>query len=196
DKFNNELITDFVVANDNTVYISFMHRGISKIDPNGKLTTNNPKKNTLFGIDEVNEAFITYVLNSGKKSEKPVRIEVSTHAANLSTEIKDEYILWAQKHRAFKSMTGNIIAYINYYLIVATKDSIKVQHIPYDMLSVAEDQDGDLWIGCKNAGILVLSKKNSEEYTIRENYLQGITITSIVEDHEGGMWFTSLEKGV
>ena len=196
-KFNNQLITDFQVANDNSVYISFMQGNAAKIDPDGKLTTNTSEKKIAFCIDQVNEVFFTSNLNSGKKSKSPVRIEVSTPAFTTSTELENDSSLWSPKHRAFRSMNGTIIAHVGKYLVVVSKDkSVQVQPLPSQIFSVAEDQDGDLWVGCRNDGILLLSKKDSKGYTIREKHLEGLSITGIVQDHEGGFWLTSLQKGV
>ena len=194
-KFNNHLIADFQVADDNSVYISFVQGFAAKIDAGGKLTTNTSEKKTFFCIDQVNEAFFTSIVSPGKTAKGPARIEVRTSAFTTSAEIENKSYLRAPKHAAFRSMNGNIISHVEDYLVVINKDSVvHVQQLPFLALSVAEDQDGDLWVGCKSGGLLLLSKDNDNGYTIKENHLEGLSITSIVQDHEGGFWITSLKK--
>lgn len=194
--FNNQLITDFMIGSDNTLYISFMVAGNIKIDPAGKITIKKRMGNSVLSIEEVDSFLFTSIYNAGTIYKKEAVVEFSSAGNTYSTEIKSVHTLWSRKHRAFRSKNGDIIAHAGEYLvIVKNTKQIYIQQLPSEILSIAEDRDGDLWICYKN-GLLVLTKDSAHRYTIREHHLEGIAITSIVQDHEGGFWCTSLGKGV
>ena len=58
-----------------------------------------------------------------------------------------------------------------------------------------EDSRGDLWVGLLSRNG-VLRYKNADINKDPENHLKGETITSVYEDHEKGLWFTSEDNGV
>ena len=62
-------------------------------------------------------------------------------------------------------------------------------------ISLFEDSRHNLWTGKTKGGIYLFPKGdlNAKEFC---NYLNGETVSSITEDREGGMWFTTLESGV
>jgi ligand-binding sensor domain-containing protein len=68
-----------------------------------------------------------------------------------------------------------------------------------DILSVTLDREQNLWFGTRD-GALMLSDFVLQDTTIRyskvRKFLPGRTITSILEDHEGNHWLTSLGEGV
>lgn len=61
-----------------------------------------------------------------------------------------------------------------------------------EVLDLWEDGKGDLWVGTSRGGYWF---KNGE-FTNPLKFLQRESISGLTEDHEGGMWLTTLEHGV
>lgn len=53
--------------------------------------------------------------------------------------------------------------------------------------------DGLVWLGTHNKGVLCLDTKNNYSQT---QWLDGYSVSHISSDHEGGMWFCTLEDGL
>ncbi|HXC07197.1 MAG TPA: two-component regulator propeller domain-containing protein, partial [Bacteroidia bacterium] len=66
--------------------------------------------------------------------------------------------------------------------------------IPLIAHSIYESKDGTIWCGLHRNGIIPLTDGNTPDET--RHYLQGYSVSDILEDSEGGFWFTTLENGV
>ena len=56
------------------------------------------------------------------------------------------------------------------------------------------ENGGNLWIGLEKAGVVLMSPNLNELYSPLA--LSDKSISSITQDYEGGMWISTLEKGV
>lgn len=62
------------------------------------------------------------------------------------------------------------------------------------VISYFEDKDENIWIGLNQGGVLFYEKGNIS--LTPKKYLSKLSITSITQDHENGMWFSTIENGV
>lgn len=65
------------------------------------------------------------------------------------------------------------------------------------IISLYQSADGKIWVMLYKGGVKCFNPKailegNKEECT----YLEGLSVTSCLKDKEGGIWFSTLEKGV
>ncbi|MBL4658483.1 MAG: hypothetical protein JKX73_10815, partial [Flavobacteriales bacterium] len=77
---------------------------------------------------------------------------------------------------------------------IAPNLSVMSYLIGHDALSSLEDLDNNIWIGTYQGGVQYY--KNGLQDATPATYLAGLSITSITQDNEGGLWFTTLERGV
>ncbi len=63
------------------------------------------------------------------------------------------------------------------------------------IISLSQDRDGFYWVGYTNDGADKITKDN---FSIVDHpaILSNKSITQVLQDHEGGMWFSTLEEGV
>lgn len=63
------------------------------------------------------------------------------------------------------------------------------------IISLSQDRKGFYWVGYTNDGA---DKIKIENFTIEDHpaFLSDKSITQVLQDHEGGMWFSTLEEGV
>ena len=66
--------------------------------------------------------------------------------------------------------------------------------LSHDALSSLEDLDQNVWIGTYQGGVLFYENGLSDKSP--SIYLIGLSVTSITQDYEGGLWFTTLENGL
>lgn len=64
----------------------------------------------------------------------------------------------------------------------------------FSTASVFQDQQGMLWVGTVRDGVYKIDP--GKDYQVVGHYLQGISVTSIEEDREHGLWFSTMESGV
>lgn len=61
---------------------------------------------------------------------------------------------------------------------------------------LVKDRSGAIWVGhMKNGGVTKLVVDEAGNYSSKR-FLEGYSVTSVCEDHEGGFWFTTYEEGI
>jgi len=100
-------------------------------------------------------------------------------------------------YRTIQSLTWN-----NNLLISISRDlfSFDGQHFQKiltsksTIISLSRDKLNNVWIGYLNGGVerLHTSGEQSRPFELLAN----VSVTAVLEDHEGGMWFSTLENGV
>jgi signal transduction histidine kinase/ligand-binding sensor domain-containing protein len=63
------------------------------------------------------------------------------------------------------------------------------------IISLSQDRNGFYWVGYINHGV---DKLRQEDFTVVDHpaILSNNSVTKVLQDHEGGMWFSTLEEGV
>jgi ligand-binding sensor domain-containing protein len=56
------------------------------------------------------------------------------------------------------------------------------------------DKEENVWLGYQNKGLVLYRKKDN--YTKATHLLDHHSVSGMLEDREGGLWFTTLEHGV
>jgi ligand-binding sensor domain-containing protein len=85
--------------------------------------------------------------------------------------------------------SGNFISIVDRLANIITYD------FQQEIRNVYFDQDQNLWL-CMGKGRGVARIKNCDFSRQPEYFFQGITISSMLQDREGGYWFTTLNDGV
>ncbi|HSH64847.1 MAG TPA: histidine kinase, partial [Bacteroidia bacterium] len=80
-------------------------------------------------------------------------------------------------------------------LIIDQKDITqhKKVHFPSRIVWLYEDHDGDLWVGLLPGGVYYIEK---EDFENKKLFLPGLSVTGILQDKEGGFWYTTEGNGV
>jgi len=99
--------------------------------------------------------------------------------------------------RTIQSLTWN-----NKLLISISRDlfSFDGQHFQKvltsksTIISLSTDKHNNVWIGYLNGGVERLPARGEESRSLE--LLANLSVTTVLEDHEGGMWFSTLENGV
>lgn len=70
----------------------------------------------------------------------------------------------------------------------------KLQQITFPLLSAAEDDNGQLWLGCISGAFCI--KDSAVRYFNQQHGLSNNIIYSIIKDKEGNVWFGSDGQGI
>jgi len=66
---------------------------------------------------------------------------------------------------------------------------------PYPVISLSVDQEDHLWVGYLNGGTTRYTTDNFSS-SWEPSFLKNKSVTKVIQDHEGGLWFSTLESGV
>ncbi len=193
--FNN-LIID---KNENVWYTKYnapfifnksTYRILVKIDANGAIDTSftlykkgemkvfisSGGKSVITGDVDATRTEFYYLDNKKKISEikhEPVGINVLTQ----------------------KLAKGIYISNIGNYIIKLSENKAeRIWNCKSEVIHFFVDGTKNIWIGYRGEGYECLLAKSNYTKAIRG--LEGLTISSISQDNEGGVWLTSLEKGI
>src|SRR5581483_12088449 len=90
---------------------------------------------------------------------------------------------------------GTVLSGVHNALLILTPDG-KMSKIVYAdrILSLYRDKEDGIWIGFRNSGLAYYPKSNINGSPVWS--LAGQSVSNIVMDKEGGIWATTLEKGI
>lgn len=101
------------------------------------------------------------------------------------------------KQYCARTVDGDYIFSINDLLfhIDAKGKLLETRRMPHAVLWIYIDSKRTLWVGTNKTGVFHFNGESISDEVPR-NYLTGESVSSIVQDHEGGTWFTTLTHGV
>lgn len=117
--------------------------------------------------------------------------EFSITSAERSLIVKIPKLIQHERCRLKQLADGRFILYTkDCYVIIKSETDYSLVKTQYTIDDV-EEVDDNIFLATEQ-GIQLLNKKGE----VIEKYLEGIHVTSIEKDYEGGIWFTTLTKGV
>jgi len=145
---------------------------------------------------------IDYLKDKSCYTENKMRSIYSSDTINITLNLKEEKIVYKipAKQRPF-SHYGSITTdgkdfYFfggNFLIKLMLNGSFKVKQLATEVLCLAKQQN-IIRIGMMKGGSILLNSDLSD--VIADTLLKNKSISSICYDYEGGIWFSSLEKGV
>ncbi|MFO8234784.1 MAG: two-component regulator propeller domain-containing protein [Bacteroidales bacterium] len=199
-KYNDKLINSFyrnrlqnksafhVDQNDN-IYYGIRNYGILKIDSVGNISQLNDAGDNSMDIFQIEDEYLT-AHGGGEFSQ----IKIHTTDSVCTIPYTNQNITGSNQNNVFiKELDEGFILSHEYKLFKFNKDElIEIKELGEEVIWLSQDDPGELWVGT-NSGVHVLDPDNME---ITATYLKNKAISSVLKDHEGGHWFTSLSNGV
>ncbi len=194
-KWNNQL--EELVRN-NLMYCLYSHgnelqfsteRFIGKIKSDGKIEKEEIKKNELH-IKITPDKKLLYGFYGSSRYLKKIKINNQYYPVELSDTINHNKVISGLQDG------DNTIITINTDIFLYNGTSIKkVFTGRSSIISLSKDKEGFYWVGYTNHGV---DKLKVENFTLVDQtpILPDKSITKVFQDHEGGMWFSTLEDGV
>lgn len=189
----------------NSLLVSSHHQTVEIKDNNGKYfskATNVSAVSKDYVFIKNNEGL--YIANQFNNKRSPEKIyKYSTNAVYSYFSQNDSLLLPVGQLSTFFSEAfsvsdkeGNTTLAILNYLFIISKERriIKSRKLPSQIQTIHLDKQNNIWVGCKKEGVFLFKDGDINQEPQRE--LLTFSASSIAEDMEGGIWITTLEKGV
>jgi ligand-binding sensor domain-containing protein len=184
--------TAFYVDKNDNVYLSVTLGGYFIITPQGKITSVNLLgKNKRLDLIQFDSTIVFPVFYLNKPFLREDSVEIQTNGCRHSMLYVKGFPFFGLL-KSIKRKNGTILL-ANGYLTEIKKEPNCFIDTTINAISIAEDSDEDIWAGTRNGVRLYKKQLNSG---ISFNYLQGLSVSSTLQDKEGGLWFTTLEEGI
>lgn len=194
DSTKSRVPTGFFVDSLENVIVSIQGIGEMGIDNKGYAEWKYSETNcpgTTFLIHEYQAGELLPTLMNAVKRHAPFQ---SLHIGNGNHQKFSVDVPFANRFNAIKLKNENILFAVGRYLYESSGESIRLRETFYDhVISMYEDSKQVLWIGTEDG--VFLYDENKSDQPVR-HYLKGNYITGILEDDEGGYWFSTLKSGV
>lgn len=191
--YSNPFKGSFAIDSTEKIYYGDRRNGSFYIDSIGKITAIHEEKN-FHAVIGINERFI---INRpiARRSEKKKFAIVRNGIEVFSSDTNGIFSSSIKKQDNFFILNNN-----NNDFFVANDVLVKIKNltdtditsIPSTGIYLYVDDHNNLWVGTRSG---VLFFKNSEILDSPNIFLKNRSITSILKDHEGGFWFTTLLDG-
>lgn len=189
----------FMVDSDERIIFSFVNDGrIFELDKYGKSRIRNQVRDSsvFVAISKINHKLFVGQAYSGEDTRN---IRLTYKAENTE---KTFTIPRHQGNHPFGNYLADItensellFAYNKMFTILRQDGTYRQTELPSRAIWMKYMNNGILWIGTEANGALKYQIK-TEPCKQLENYLDGKAVSSTLHDSEGGLWLSTLEKGV
>ncbi len=182
----------FHVDADDNVYVSFRYLGLTKITPKGIVTRVDKIRDNIASIIQVDHRLLT--AQHGGVFNK---LDFRTKAFRTSIVNKlMEPALNRSVMAVFSSDKQSIFVACDSYLIRVYKDGhYETRKMDSPIIWLSKDSSNLLWVCSLNAGAVAINENNFQG-AILYSYLNKESISSMIQDKEGGFWFSTLDNGI
>lgn len=191
------LKTVFMVDGKGTVFLGLQHFGICEVDSAGhvKIDPAKNKHNGLFIEETANGELVWYNRQAVKKDFIKDDSSIIFKTSRLSTRLQVPAIISGINNPFVRRLHNGDIALglCNSLLITDPSGRYKTYHFDDRIVWIYEDADSDLWIGTYQGGVFHVQNRDFEH---RKRYLPGCFVTCVIQDRDGGFWFTTGNKAI
>jgi ligand-binding sensor domain-containing protein len=210
--FGNSLITSLYVDSSDNIYLcSHGYPGMVKIAINKVYTITTPISGTATNFVCLNStalalAGITSRADISASSQRnDSLIHFCLYRISKGDILLNKEFTWSPNELAtgntihsqgIEMNNGNIMVSLGSALIILSNNSIVFSHTyDHSIINLSPDKSGNIWVTPTEGPLMLYRKGKFIQYPTL-SYLKDKHITSIFEDKEGGLWFTSRDNGV
>lgn len=190
---NNYLFNTYHVFSADSIVINATGYGFMSIHGNGLVSRpliNDTSVNHLFLLEEGK----VLVKHAGWEYQHKYKVHAAT--ATFLVELPRREDIGQTRHFKVKHINDrifisdyNIIYEIDFDGNIVNSKSFNSNIYAFDI-----DEEDNIWVGTAADGVYKFSNLNLAEAPL--NYFKRVAISSFGFDHEGGLWITSLDKGI
>ena len=193
----------FYVDSTGTVYRSLDQQGVLKIDPDGQesLIPGTPWESHLIAM-VAGRYFQSkkHYDNSSWHIRKQMPILYYNDRGLRQLNVANNWIEGSQGGTGYllALQDDKLLAYINkfFYLFQNGEISWMRADPKFEVISAFLDQQGKLYLGGRDQGVRIYENENSLKDNTYTQLLPGYSVSHILQDRQGGFWFTTTEDGV
>lgn len=196
--FNKKFINTCAFDRDGNLWITYDYHYSLMIDNNGKITIEPPDRSfENGGFDILIHDDLTIIRNIfGVKSPKIIPYQAYNKGnkiiikGNFSSNFSNSKILKLND-------SLHVIAFSRELIFLHKNLQVRVLKLDHDILSVSKDRDQNLWVGLLKGGIRIFSSATHfQAKPQRIVDFDEVSVSSIMQDYYGKIWFTTLSSGL
>lgn len=184
--------TSFYLSHNGHLYMSFLNGlGYIHLDEKGNIISNTVRTNksavvnyTSIGSNELSGDFFFSEDNMGVKEINGF----TTQSYNIYPNELQDYI----KGTHLINDETSIFTSKKFIDIVSDQEERIRISCDQEPIGVGDYGNGLFWVGFRSGGLRIYNLKGK----LVENYLDGKSVTSCYQDHEGGLWMSTMHDGV
>jgi ligand-binding sensor domain-containing protein len=184
--------SSFYIDRNDNIYLSISNRGLIRISSKGVLSRLYKLSDNLADIVE-NDHKVLVIQHSGLVNQ----LNINTN--NIHAVIRDAKLEKSRKLAVFTSLTSDhksiFIACDHYLLKVQEDGHYQIREMGSRIIWLSRDRNNLIWVGSYNGGAVALNENNLMGPFVH-NYLIDKSVSSVIQDREGGFWFSTLDDGV
>lgn len=178
---------DYLVTDKDEIWFTTRNK-LGYIDANGKVTLKTITEDGIY-TKKVGDK---YLLGGSNKEPDIKHLFIDGQKFRLSGK-KSSFInrvlrtvFWRGKH--YFSINREVYSYDG-------KSLVKVVDTPDPVIAISVDRQDQFWVGYMNGGA---ARYASDDFLSAWEplFLKQKSVTKVLQDHEGGLWFSTLENGV
>jgi hypothetical protein len=194
-------INRFYVDSLDNVFVSTTSPDCFFINSKGQITRlfESQKDMRIEAFETDNKKYFTYI--SRYIVAKGVKYFPGTNVISFISikdkkkihNLKFKGIIQGRKCGVKQLNDGNLVVYSGDFLFQLYPDNkYIVKEFKNNILDLNEASNGEILVATIQKGLYILDKN----LNIVQNYFQGLTVTSIEKDYEGGIWISTTQAGV
>lgn len=177
------------VVKDNDDLVFTTTNKVCRISAQGKVSVQQLDSAGLYYV----RVDSTFILGTSSHNNVPIqtfRIDGKHFPLNLSnSNYYSRVYRWAYwRGKAFFNINNDIFCYDGTTVVRAKACGLPV-------ISIGVDKEDNLWVGYLNGGVERFHETDLAD-SWRPEFFREKSVTKVLQDHEGGFWFTTLENGV
>ncbi|HMM12112.1 MAG TPA: two-component regulator propeller domain-containing protein [Bacteroidales bacterium] len=188
------IFTKFTVDTADNIWFSMRKEGLFHIDPLGNIVHQNPQKDR--------HTLIIAPSSDGRMLIDHARLlPTKTIIHQRDTAVADTLdvsMLFGQ--RKYPNQFNDVLKldddiYVsenNVILHLRSGELVKAVQLQHIINRIDSDREGKIWLSTTGGGGRMFDRELNEI----DVFLDGEPISSFFEDHEGGLWFTSMNSGI
>jgi ligand-binding sensor domain-containing protein/two-component sensor histidine kinase len=193
------IITSLFVSPDGTIWIGLKNMVVLKISPFGEISKPMDKKGDpflpkLISLEATHNGKDAFISSSAYRKKKDSVLLYYPNSQSDPVSLQIDPFYWKDMMVCSIGDGGYMLS-MGFHLYKINKGKVEAHYkLPHEiMYALHLDQNKQLWVGTTNG---VFKFNNTDLSEKPKHYLSGNYVSSVVQDHEGGYWFTSLENGV
>ncbi len=185
----------FVVSEKDEIKLGLIYEGLISISKDGKLTKLHPKKSNLRSA----HLFVSSdrVLISQGKIMDMYSLILNWDGQIKQYDFKNESNNYTHSQlMAIRNGEDKILFVQNDFMVSIEKNNKPdIRYMDFRIFGLYRDKSGNIWVATDKHGAICFKKGDIKSEPI-SHVLNGISVSSIFQDSEGGMWFSTLTEGI
>ena len=197
-KLNISFISNIYVDEQDAIWLSSFTGGLIKIDSNDKISSKMPYDDrrvsgVYFYVDRKKEGKVIAIFNSPPEIALPGASPASMLESGKYYPMPR---MQSDNHINYLENNGDKLLAFGSKIYREENDTIiLIRNFKDEIITMGKDQKGNLWVSEKFHGVYMFAGGDLSKPPA-ENFLRGLSVSSILHDREGNYWFATTEGGV